>query len=260
MRIATWNVNSLKVRLLRVEEWLGYAQPDVLCLQETKLADGAFPALAFEALGYETAHHGEGRWNGVAVLSRVGLDEVVAGFGDDAEPDPQARLLWATCGGVRVASAYVPNGRSLDDDHYQYKLAWLERLRRRLDADHDPSEPLVVAGDWNIAPTDDDVWDPAEFVGATHVSEAERAALGSLLDWGLEDTFRLVQPESGLFSWWDYRAGNFHKRKGMRIDLLLASAPVARGVTFSLIDRQARKGSQPSDHAPVLIDVDLDAA
>ncbi len=256
MRIATWNVNSLKARLPRVEEWLGYARPDVLCLQETKLANSTFPALAFEGLGYESAHHGEGRWNGVAVLSRVGLEDVVAGFGDDEEPDPQARLVWATCGGVRVASAYVPNGRALDDDHYRYKLEWLERLRARLVADHDPSEALVIAGDWNIAPADDDVWDPAAFEGATHVSPPERAALDALLEWGLVDTFRRVHDEPGLFSWWDYRAGNFHKRKGMRIDLLLASAPVADVVSFALIDRQARKGSQPSDHAPVLIDVD----
>lgn len=258
MRIATWNVNSLKARLARVEEWLDYAQPDVVCLQETKLADAAFPGLAFEALGYEAAHHGEGRWNGVAVLSRVGLDDVVAGFGDGDVPDPQARLLWATCGGVRVASAYVPNGRALDDDHYQYKLSWLDRLRARVAEVHDPADPLVLAGDWNIAPTDADVWDPAAFEGATHVSEPERAALGALTGWGLEDTFRRVYDEPGLFSWWDYRAGNFHKRKGMRIDLLLATAPVAEAVTFALIDRQARKGSQPSDHAPVLIDVDLD--
>ena len=257
VRIATWNVNSLKVRLPRVEEWIGYAQPDVLCLQETKLADSAFPGLAFEALGYEAAHHGEGRWNGVAVLSRVGLTDVVDGFDDDDEPDPQARLLWATCGGVRVASVYVPNGRALDDDHYAYKLDWLARLRRNLERAHDPTEPLVVAGDWNIAPADDDVWDPAAFEGATHVSPAEREALGALVDWGLHDSFRRCHDEGGLFSWWDYRAGNFHKKKGMRIDLLMASAPVADAVTFALIDRQARKGSQPSDHAPVLIDVDL---
>lgn len=256
MRIATWNVNSLKARLPRVEEWLDYAQPDVLCLQETKLADAAFPALTFEALGYETAHHGEGRWNGVALLSRVGLTDVVAGFGDDDEPDPEARLIWGTCGGVRVASAYVPNGREVDHDHYRYKLAWLERLRARIAAVHTPDDALVVAGDYNIAPTDEDVWDPSSFVGATHVSEPERQALKALESWGLQDSFRRLHPEPGLYSWWDYRAGRFHKKQGMRIDLLLATAPVAEAVTFTLIDRQARKGSQPSDHAPVLIDVD----
>ena len=258
MLIATWNVNSLKVRLPRVEEWLGYAQPDVLLLQETKLADSAFPALAFGALGYETAHHGQGQWNGVAVLSRVGLTDVVAGFGDDDEPDRDARIIWATCGGVRVASVYVPNGRALDDDHYVYKLAWLERLRARLVAEHDPSEPLVIGGDYNIAPTDDDVWDRKVFEGSTHVSEPEREALRALQDWGLQDTFRLRHPEPGLYTYWDYRAGAFHKKMGMRIDLLLATRPVAEAMTFTLMDRQARKGTQPSDHAPLLIDVDAD--
>lgn len=256
MRIATWNVNSLNARMERVEEWIAYARPDVLLMQETKLADAAFPALAFGALGYETAHHGQGRWNGVAIVSRVGLDDVVAGFDDDEEPDADARVVWATCGGVRVASAYVPNGRALDDDHYRYKLDWLARLRRGLDA-HDPAAPLLIGGDFNIAPTDDDVWDPGAFEGATHVSAPERAALGELVDWGLVDTFRLLHDEPGLYSWWDYRAGNFHKRKGMRIDLLLATAPLADALTFTLIDRQARKGSQPSDHAPVLADFEL---
>ena len=258
MRIATWNVNSLKARMPRVEEWLAYAEPDVVCLQETKLADSAFPGLAFGALGYEAAHHGEGRWNGVAILSRVGLDDVTDGFDDDGEPDPEARLLWATCGGVRVASVYVPNGRALEHEQYDYKLSWLERLRANLSRVHDPAAPLLIGGDFNIAPTDDDVWDPARFVGATHTSDAERAALAALLDWGLADTFRGYHSEPGLFSWWDYRAGNFHKRQGMRIDLLLATAPLADSVTFALIDRQARKGKLPSDHAPVLIDIDID--
>ncbi len=255
VRLATWNVNSLKVRLPRVEEWLADVQPDVVCLQETKLADGAFPALAFQALGYESVHHGEGRWNGVAILSRVGIDDAVDGFGDDAEPDPEARLLWATCGGIRVASAYVPNGRGLEEDHYQYKLRWLARLHERLAQAHSPADPVVVAGDFNIAPTDDDVWDPAAFVGATHTSEPERAALGQLEGWGLTDVFRSQRPEPGLYSWWDYRGGNFHKRMGMRIDLVLASAPVAERVTFATIDRNARKGQQPSDHAPVVVDL-----
>lgn len=254
MRIATWNVNSLKARLPRVEEWLADVAPDVVCLQETKLADGAFPSLAFQGLGYESVHHGEGRWNGVAILSRVGIDDPLDGFGPD-DDDPEARLLWATCGGVRIASAYVPNGRSLDHDHYQYKLGWLAKLRQHLEDHEDPSAPVVVAGDFNIAPTDDDVWDPAAFVDATHTSEPERAALAELGTWGLVDTFRLRQPEAGLFSWWDYRAGNFHKKQGMRIDLVLATAPVAERVTFATVDRNARKGQQPSDHAPVIIDL-----
>jgi exodeoxyribonuclease III len=251
--LVTWNVNSLKARMERVVPWLDENRPDVVCLQETKLADGAFPAAVFAELGYESAHHGEGRWNGVAILSRVGLEDVVPGFGDGAPPDPQARLVWATCGGVRVASAYVPNGRSLDNDHYTYKLGWLERLRAVLLTSHDPGTPLVIAGDFNIAPDDRDVWDPAAFVGATHVSPAERVALGDLLGWGLVDVFRQHHDEAGVFSWWDYRGGSFHKGEGMRIDLVLATAGLAERCTAARIDRNARKGKPtPSDHAPVL--------
>jgi exodeoxyribonuclease-3 len=257
VRLATWNVNSLNARQERVEEWLADAQPDVVCLQETKLADSAFPALAFAGLGYEAAHHGEGRWNGVAILSRVGLDDVVAGFADGAPADDEARLLTATCGGVRVMSVYVPNGRSLDHEHYQYKLRWLDRLLGHLDAVADPSAPTAVCGDFNIAPTDLDVWDPAAVHGATHVSEPERAALGRLLDWGLADLFRERFPDvERLYSWWDYRAGSFHKGLGMRIDLILGSAPLAARVRGALIDRNARKGKSPSDHAPVVIDLE----
>ncbi len=254
MRIATWNVNSLKARLGRVEEWLAYAEPDILCLQETKLADTAFPAMAFQTLGYESAHVGEGRWNGVAILSRLGLSDVSEGFSDSDEPDAEARLLWATCDRVRVASVYVPNGRGVDQDHYTYKLDWLRRLRASLIANADPTGDVVVCGDFNIAPTDDDVWDPARFVGATHVSPPERQALAAINEWGLVDTFRLCRPEPQLFSWWDYRAGMFHKHQGMRIDLVLASRSLAQRVSFAMIDRNARKGQQPSDHAPVLVD------
>jgi exodeoxyribonuclease-3 len=254
VRIATWNVNSLKARMERVEAWLADVAPDVVCLQETKLADSAFPSLSFQALGYEAAHHGEGRWNGVAILSRVGLADVETGFGPD-DPDPEARILWATCGGIRVASVYVPNGRALDHEHYQYKLEWLGKLRDHLDANCDPTTPVVVAGDFNIAPTDDDVWDASKFVDATHTSPAERKALAELEAWGLVDTFRSLRPEPGLFSWWDYRAGRFHKHEGMRIDLVLGSEPLARRVRFATIDRNARKGQQPSDHAPVIIDL-----
>jgi exodeoxyribonuclease-3 len=255
VRIATWNVNSLNARIDRVVEWIEDVQPDVLCLQETKLAEEAFPTEAFEGLGYASVHHGEGRWNGVAIVSRVGLDDPRSGFGDDDDPDPQARLVWATCGGVRVASAYVPNGRSLDDDHYTYKLGWLARLRAVLDARHDPAEPLMILGDWNIAPTDDDVWDPAAFVGATHTSQPERDALAAIEAWGMTDVFRTLQREPGLFSWWDYRGGSFHKKQGMRIDLLEATAPVVERAQYTVIDRNARKGTQPSDHAPVLVDL-----
>ena len=256
MRLATWNVNSLNARLERVEEWLAECQPDVVCMQETKLADSAFPAMAFAALGYEAVHHGEGRWNGVAILSRVGIDDVVEGFADGDAADAEARLITATCGGVRVMSAYVPNGRALDHDHYKYKLAWLERLRRHLDAVADPAAPVALCGDFNIAPTDLDVWDPAAVHGATHVSPPERAALAALLDWGLVDVFRLRFPEvERLYSWWDYRAGNFHKGIGMRIDLVLGSPSFADRLEWTLIDRNARKGKAPSDHAPLVVQV-----
>ncbi len=261
VRLATWNVNSLNARLERVEGWLAECRPDVVCLQETKLADSAFPSMAFAGLGYEAVHHGEGRWNGVAILSRVGIDDVVAGFGDGRPDDPEARLLTATCGGVRVLSAYVPNGRALDHEHYQYKLAWLARLREHLDAVADPAGPVALCGDFNIAPTDLDVWDPAAVHGATHVSPPERAALGNLLDWGLVDVFRERFPDvERLYSWWDYRAGNFHKGFGMRIDLVLASAAFASRVEWALIDRNARKGKQPSDHAPVVVQLVEQAA
>ena len=257
MRLVTWNVNSLNARLGRVEEWLAECQPDVVCMQETKLADAAFPAMAFAGLGYESAHHGEGRWNGVAILSRVGLDDVVVGFGDGEPADAEARLLTATCGGVRVLSAYVPNGRALDHEHYQYKLRWLDRLVGHLEATAGGGVPTAVCGDFNIAPTDLDVWDPAAVHGATHVSLPEREALGRILDRGLVDVFRERFPDTErLYSWWDYRAGNFHKGLGMRIDLVLASRSLADRVSWTLIDRNARKGKLPSDHAPLIVEID----
>jgi exodeoxyribonuclease-3 len=255
VRIATWNVNSLKARLPRVEEWLAECEPDVLCMQETKLADSAFPALTFQALGYDSVHHGEGRWNGVAILSKVGLEQPSSGFGPDDEVfGGEARIVSATCGGVRVASVYVPNGRSLDHEQYQFKLDWLARLRAHLEASCKGSDDVVVCGDFNIAPDDRDVWDPAAVHGATHVSEPERAALADLEHWGLEDVFRRHHDEPGLYSWWDYRAGNFHKHLGMRIDLVLASGPLAARSQWALIDRNARKGQLPSDHAPVVVE------
>ena len=258
MLIATWNVNSLKARMPRVEEWLEQVRPDVLCLQETKMSDAQFPGMDFQRLGYDSAHHGQGQWNGVAVLSRVGISDVVAGFDDGREPDPDARALWATCGGVRVVSVYVPNGREVGADHYVYKLDWLGRLRAHLDAHHSPDEPVVILGDWNIAPTDQDVWSPAAFEGSTHVTPEERAALAAVVDWGLVDTLRRRYPEDGIFSYWDYRNGDFHKRRGMRIDYLLSSASLAATNRADLIDRNARKGTKPSDHAPVLGLFDID--
>ncbi len=255
MRIATWNVNSLKARLPRVEQWLADMQPDVLCMQETKLSDDAFPALTFMSMGYETAHHGQGQWNGVAILSKVGLDQVVQNFAD-GDPDPDARIVTALCGGVRVSSVYVPNGRSLDDDHYQYKLRWLAQLRQHVAALTSPGEAAVVAGDFNIAPADIDVYDPTKFVGATHTSEAERTLLADLCDWGMTDLFRLHHTDPKLYSWWDYRAGDFHQGRGLRIDLVLGTKSVADRCTWSVIDRNARKGQSPSDHAPVIVELD----
>ena len=259
MRLATWNVNSLRVRQPRVEAWLAEVQPDVVCLQETKLADDQFPALAFEGLGYTTAHHGQGQWNGVALLSRVGITDVVAGFADGGPPDPDARLISATCGGLRLSTVYVPNGRALDHEHYRYKLDWLDRLKHHIATTVSPQQPVVVAGDFNIAPADPDVYDPAKFVGATHTSPPERAALAALEAWGLQDVFRRHYAKPSCFSWWDYRAGDFHEGRGMRIDLVLASEPVAAASRWCVIDRNARKGQLPSDHAPVVVDLDWPA-
>ena len=256
MRIATWNVNSLKVRLPRVEEWLAEVQPDVLCMQETKLADDAFPALTFAGLGYESVHHGQGQWNGVAILSKVGIADVVANFAPSSgDPDPDARIITARCGGVLCSSVYVPNGRALDNDHYQYKLQWLAQLKRHLDAVSSPTDELIVTGDFNIAPDDRDVYDPSKFVDATHTSPAERALLVELEQWGLVDIFRRHWSDAKLYSWWDYRAGDFHQGRGLRIDLALGTAPVARRAVWSVVDRNARKGQSPSDHAPVIVDL-----
>jgi exodeoxyribonuclease-3 len=254
MRVATWNVNSLKVRLGRVEEWIGYARPDILCLQETKLSDATFPHMAFSALGYESVHHGSGQWNGVAILSRVGIEDVVEGFAVGLEADSDTRLLTATCGGIRVVTVYVPNGRAPNDPHFQYKLSWLDRLRDHLEQVADPNQPVLVCGDFNVAPEDRDVWDPAAFVGSTHVTEPERQAVRHLEDWGLVDAFRLRYSDGGLFTYWDYRAGDFHQHRGMRIDLLLVSKPLVDRVSWVLVDRNARKGKLPSDHAPLIVD------
>ncbi|MGY6499388.1 MAG: exodeoxyribonuclease III [Acidimicrobiales bacterium] len=253
MRIVTWNVNSLNARMPRVEEWLADVQPDVVCLQETKMADGSFPAMAFEALGYESVHHGDGRWNGVAILSRVGLADPIAGFCDGIEPDSDTRLVSATCGPVRVTSVYVPNGRAVDDPHYQYKLSWLARLREHLEHTCDPDGHVAVCGDFNIAPEDIDVWDIGAFDGSTHVTAPERDALAEVREWGLVDTFRRRYPGvEGVYSYWDYTAGRFHKRQGMRIDYVLASESLAATSTLDVVDRNARKGTKPSDHAPVI--------
>jgi exodeoxyribonuclease-3 len=259
MRIATWNVNSLNARMPRVEEWIGYAHPDVLCMQETKVADATFPAMAFAALGYEAAHHGTGRWNGVAILSRIGMKDISAGLAEEGgSSETKGRFVSALCGDVRVASVYVPNGRSVGSEHYQAKLTWLAELKAHLEEGYDPAAPLAVCGDFNVAPEDRDLYDPAKFVGATHVSEPERKALAAIEEWGLVDAFRQRYDEGELFSWWDYRAGDFHQHRGMRIDLILVTRPLAERVDYALIDRFARKGKLPSDHAPVFVDFDMD--
>jgi exodeoxyribonuclease III len=253
MRLATWNVNSLTARLPRVTEWVGANEPDVLCLQETKQADAKFPSDAFSALGYESAHHGDGRWNGVALLSRVGLADVARGFGTP-EDAHGCRIIAATCGGTRVHSVYVPNGRSLHSEYYAFKLEWLARLRALLDETARTGESVAVCGDFNVAPDDGDVWDPAQLVGMTHVSEPERAALRHVEAWGLTDVFRRFN-DPGVFSWWDYRSGDFHQGRGMRIDLVLLSADLAARARGAFVDRDARKGHKPSDHAPVVVDL-----
>ncbi|MEU0463046.1 exodeoxyribonuclease III [Amycolatopsis sp. NPDC006131] len=257
VRVATWNVNSVKQRVPRLLPWLDQRQPDVVCLQETKLADDAFRDLLGDELanrGYETALAGEPRWNGVAILSRVGLDDVVTGLaGAPGFPHPEARAVAATCGGVRIHSLYVPNGRTPGSDHYQYKLAWLAALREVV---ADGPEAAMLCGDMNIAPADADVFDPAAYEGHTHVTPPERAALAALTGLGLRDVVRDRWPRERVFTYWDYRAGMFHQDLGMRIDLVLASAPVAGRVAAAWVDRHARKGTGPSDHAPVIVDLD----
>jgi exodeoxyribonuclease-3 len=272
MRIATWNVNSLAARLERALGWLERARPDVLLLQETKLADADAPHDVLRERGYHLAHHGEGRWNGVAIASRSPITGVITNFGEplraartseagDDEPQAEARMIAGTCSGVRVVSVYVPNGRSIGSPFFAAKLAWLARLERWLREACDPGAPLILAGDLNIAPEDRDVWDPAACHGGTHVSPEERAAFARLCGWGLVDAYRAHHPEIDRYSWWDYRAGAFHKNFGMRIDHLLVTAPVAARVVWTEIDREARKGKPtPSDHAPVIIDLDAPGA
>jgi exodeoxyribonuclease III len=260
MRVATWNVNSVKQRMPRLLPWLDQRQPDVVCLQETKLADDAFSALAgqdFASRGYEIAMYGEPRWNGVAILSRAGLADVVTGIpGAPGFPDPEARAVAATCGGIRVWSLYVPNGREPDSDHYRYKLAWLAALRDTVRERLAGGADVLLCGDMNIAPADADVFDPAAYVGQTHVTAPERAALADLEAVGLHDVVRDRWPDKRIFTYWDYRAGMFHQDLGMRIDLALASDPVADRVQAAWVDREARKGTGPSDHAPVIVDLD----
>jgi exodeoxyribonuclease-3 len=271
MRIATWNVNSLSARMPAVQKWLDRASPDVLLIQETKLADEQVPGLEFRMAGYDLAYHGEGRWNGVAIASRLPVSDVVTNFGDgpvrdsrgktvgDDEFDPfvEARMIGAVCGGIRMVSVYAPNGRVVGSPFYIGKLAWLDRLNSWLSETCSPEEPLVLGGDLNVTPGVDDVWDPEAAHGGTHVSEPEREALARLRDWGLIDVYRLHETGAGRYTWWDYRAGMFQKNMGMRLDLLYLTRSLAERSVWAEIDREARKGPPtPSDHAPVLVDLD----
>lgn len=268
MRIATWNVNSLKARLDKVLWWLDRAKPDVLLMQETKLADADAPIATFTQAGYELVHHGEGRWNGVAIASRCGIRGVIANFGEslptartsdtgDDEPLAEARVLAAECAGLQIICVYAPNGRQVDSPFYEAKLVWFDKLARWIDQAVPPDTPAVIGGDFNVAPDDIDVWDPLACHGGTHVSECERRAFARLSSAGFVDAYRLHHPEPGRYTWWDYRAGNFHKNIGMRIDHLLVTAPLKDRVVWAEIDREARKGKpMPSDHAPLVIDLD----
>ena len=261
MRIATWNVNSVLARLPRLVEWLEQAAPDAVCLQETKVGPDGFPADAVAGLGYEVAQLGEGRWNGVAILSKAGLADVAPGLpGEPGFPDEstlEARTIAATCGPVRLRSVYVPNGRTPDDPHYQYKLRWLAALAAAVAPDAAGAVPFAVMGDFNVAPADDDVWDPAAFAGATHVTPAERSQLAALRETGLTDVVPRIAKGPHPYTYWDYRGGAFHKAMGMRIDLVYANAALAGAVSDAVVDREARKGKGPSDHAPVIVDLSL---
>jgi exodeoxyribonuclease III len=261
VRIATWNVNSIRARIDRVADWVERSDLDVVALQETKAKDDQFPTDRFSALGYEVAHVGYSQWNGVAILSRVGLADVEVGFpGMPTWGDPaaaEARAVGATCGGVRVWSLYIPNGRELGDPHLDYKLDWLAHLRAAgagwLAAD--PGAQIALMGDWNIAPQDDDVWSMDYFEGKTHVSAPERAAFEAVVDAGFADPVRPLLPGPGTYTYWDYTQLSFPKKRGMRIDFALCSAALAARVSGALIDREERKGKGASDHAPVILDL-----
>jgi len=255
MKIATWNVNSIRARQQRLIDWLGAAQPDVLCLQELKCTDAEFPALELKTAGYHSASYGQRSYNGVAIVSKFPLVDLVRGMHD--EVDAQSRVIAATAGQLRVVCAYAPNGQSVDSPAFEYKLQWYDRLRRHLDAHFDNRQPLVLAGDFNVAPESRDVHDPKLWEGQTMFTVKERDVLRRVGDFGLVDTFRLHHPEDGRFSWWDYRMLAFPKNRGLRIDHLYATQVLAEKCTAADIDREARKGSLPSDHAPVWAEFSL---
>ena len=261
MRIATWNINSVVNKLDKVEAWLTSAAPDVLCLQETKCTTEAFPTEALAALGYESAAHGDGRWNGVAIVSRVGLTDVVRDLPDQPEFEGKVepRAIGATCGGVRLWSLYIPNGREPDHAHYTYKLAWLEQLAKLGASELSTLDgaPLALLGDFNVAPTDIDVWDISVFENSTHVTPAERAAVELLPAAGFVEVAPRALKYDVAFTFWDYRQLAFPKNRGMRIDLVFGSPSFASAVTDSYVDREARKGKGTSDHAPIVVDIDV---
>ena len=254
MRIVTWNVNSVRVRMEQAADWIRENEPDVLCMQEIKSVDDQFPAEDFRELGYECLVYGQKTYNGVAIASRVGLERPARGFADGDEEDPHARIVRADCGGVRVVNLYVPNGKEVDSEPYEYKLGWFGRLRRMLDDQEDAAKDVVLLGDFNVAPEDRDVWDPERWRGKVHCSEPEREALGNLSEWGLHDCLRKHHEEEGIYSWWDYRRLAYVKRRGLRIDLVLATDSLAERCTDCVVDRKPRKLKRPSDHAPVVAD------
>lgn len=256
MKIATWNVNSITVRLPQVLEWIAGNRPDVLCLQETKCVDGKFPAAAFREVGYETEHFGQPTYNGVAILSLAPMAGVQRGFPDDSA-DAQKRLIAATVGGVRIVNVYIPNGQEVGSDKYLFKLDWIARLRKFFDEQCDATKPLVICGDFNVAPEDRDVHDPGLWAGKILCSDGERTAIESIREWGLVDLFRRRHQEDGHFSWWDYRAGAFPRNHGLRIDHLWATAPLAEKCVDAWIDKTPRALTKPSDHAPVVAEFSI---
>jgi len=251
MLVATWNINSIRMRLPRLQSWLERRRPDVVCLQETKVVDEEFPADALRALGYQCNFRGEKSYNGVAILSLAPPEDLETRFPDDG-PEAPCRFMAGTIGGVRIVNIYAPNGSEVGSDKYAFKLDWYKRLRTYLVQRANPQDRVLVCGDFNVAPEDRDVWDPEQWRGQILCSDPERNAFRSLLDWGLTDALRMLRPEPGIYTWWDYRGGAFHRGWGLRIDHVLVSAPLARQCSLVEIDRDERKGEKPSDHAPVV--------
>ncbi|MFT3692387.1 MAG: exodeoxyribonuclease III [Kofleriaceae bacterium] len=255
MKLATWNVNSVRVREKRLIDWLAKAGPDVVCLQETKTEDPGFPTDAIQRAGYTSVLHGQKSYNGVALLSKTPITDVTRGFGD-GEPEDEARVIAGTINGVRVIDCYVPNGQELASEKYTYKLAWYRRLRRYLDKTATPDTPLILCGDFNVTSDDLDVALPEQWAGKIHCSPDERAALQEVLGFGLTDVFRVKNPAGKIYSWWDYRGVSFFKNQGLRIDFIFATKPIADRISACVIDRDARKGQDASDHAPVIATIE----